>query len=85
MSDAPALGWSADRADLIKFADGESDDYPAGRKEKEEEGKDDNENNCGELNTLLMIIIFITARPSLEAVFKSLKEEPITLLMSNNP
>lgn len=52
VSDAQALAWSGDReADLIKFADGESDDYSAGRKEKEEEGKEDNENNCRGLNT----------------------------------
>lgn len=51
VSNTQALGWSGDRADLIKFADGESDDYSAGRKEREEEGKEDNENNCRGLNT----------------------------------
>lgn len=37
----------SDRADLIKFADGESDDYSAGRKGEGRGGRDDNENNCG--------------------------------------
>lgn len=52
MSDAQALGWSGDRADLIKFADGESDDYSAGGRVREGEGKEDNENNCRGLKTL---------------------------------
>lgn len=46
LSDTHAHGGSADRDDLIKFADAESDDYSIGRKENDKKGKEDNENNC---------------------------------------